>query len=547
MINTRYCSQEGHIYKKAVRICTFNACPLQNKWVCEDCSFQLIHLHKQSNQDHIMKQDQFLQFIKQQTESILNQATEYTNKSTLAIKKVDQLIQNFTIFKDKLKNDQIVIQQQYNVREIQNITNIARNNYYLLESQQIQKIININNYHIQRNYQSSEHIFLQLIDQFKDLQQLLIINKEEEIKKMEQENKIIISYLTQNDKIIVSDFDPKSNRNWPLNYRQFELRGPKQDQIKYFYPRGWKGFALNVKGKYDGGNDDWLERNSNPNQWHIMYYMTNSGLFKQFDIRKQQMVGAGLYFSNHIEVLERKSQPIKIGDSLYHQVFQMRVRPSSLQQIQKDSDMQAKIGNPDWDNDHFLITKFEDVRPYRLLFKKVGKDIQGQYDQKLDQQGGIYYNNKQIVPLNKQFQKQHTRPIRSNRCQVTIKLKLFEYIILQSEDLLLFSKGNLTNITTENINTERKQVSYRWKEVLINKLARNINLTEKLVIFKLSQIDQFHQNQRNILKYLNYPVINLRNLSKNKVNQSSEFHNDYDQKQQQIGDIGLQVCKESKG
>ena len=35
--------------------------------------------------------------------------------------------------------------------------------------------------------------------------------------------------------------------------------------MKYFYPRGWTGYALKVQGKYDDGNDDWLLSNSNSN------------------------------------------------------------------------------------------------------------------------------------------------------------------------------------------------------------------------------------------------------------------------------------------
>lgn len=46
--------------------------------------------------------------------------------------------------------------------------------------------------------------------------------------------------------------------------------------MKYFYPKGWKGYALKVKGKFDEGNDDWLHMDSNSNQWHIMFHGTDN-------------------------------------------------------------------------------------------------------------------------------------------------------------------------------------------------------------------------------------------------------------------------------
>lgn len=54
------------------------------------------------------------------------------------------------------------------------------------------------------------------------------------------------------------DFDPRYNIEWGIDHKEYELRGPKHDRLKYFFARGWKGYALNVKGKYNRGNDDWL-------------------------------------------------------------------------------------------------------------------------------------------------------------------------------------------------------------------------------------------------------------------------------------------------
>ena len=43
-------------------------------------------------------------------------------------------------------------------------------------------------------------------------------------------------------------------------------------------PQGWKGFGLKVKGKYDGGNDDWIACNGNSNEWAVAYHGTGTGL-----------------------------------------------------------------------------------------------------------------------------------------------------------------------------------------------------------------------------------------------------------------------------
>ena len=44
-----------------------------------------------------------------------------------------------------------------------------------------------------------------------------------------------------------------------------------------------------------------------------------------------------------------------------------------MHQVKKVSDIIGKIGNPDWDNDYFVVNKPEDIRPYRILLKKENK------------------------------------------------------------------------------------------------------------------------------------------------------------------------------
>ncbi|KAM3144836.1 hypothetical protein pb186bvf_003145 [Paramecium bursaria] len=212
-------------------------------------------------------------------------------------------------------------------------------------------------------------------------------NSINEIYRIYHYSELVLHKYFQDIQLSADDFDPQYNMQWKQNHPEFELRGPQQDQIKYFFPRGWKGYALKVKGKYDEGNDDWILMNNNPNQWHIMYHGTNQQFvgriveqgFKvgerqkyhdTIDIRLNQIVGDGIYFSNHIEVAELYADPIQIGDYNYRVVFQSRVRPLSLKQIYKVSQIIQKQGELDWDNDYFVVNKPEDIRPYRILLKK---------------------------------------------------------------------------------------------------------------------------------------------------------------------------------
>jgi len=75
----------------------------------------------------------------------------------------------------------------------------------------------------------------------------------------------------------VNDFDAKHNMTWEIfNYGTTENRGAKDKPQPYFFPIGWKGFALNVSGKY-GENDNWLKMDGNKEEWYVMFHGTNFG------------------------------------------------------------------------------------------------------------------------------------------------------------------------------------------------------------------------------------------------------------------------------
>ena len=54
------------------------------------------------------------------------------------------------------------------------------------------------------------------------------------------------------------------------NRKNWDNHG-KRGGFDYYPPYGWIGIGLNVKGKYDNGNNDWIS-NGNKNEWAIAYH-----------------------------------------------------------------------------------------------------------------------------------------------------------------------------------------------------------------------------------------------------------------------------------
>ncbi len=50
-------------------------------------------------------------------------------------------------------------------------------------------------------------------------------------------------------------------------------RGPASDPETYYQPPNtWYRIGLNVLGKYDNGNNDWLSMNNIPGEWYVAYH-----------------------------------------------------------------------------------------------------------------------------------------------------------------------------------------------------------------------------------------------------------------------------------
>ena len=159
--------------------------------------------------------------------------------------------------------------------------------------------------------------------------------------------------------------------------------GGKRGGYPYTPPQGWKGFGLKAKGKYDGGNDDWIACNGNSNEWAVAYHGTGTGLgmtleqathnivvggFKpggrqayQYDDDANhpgQKVGKGVYCSPNPKVMDSYAKKTKNNGKTYKMGFMMRVKPDKIRYSNSMKDYWVLDGTT------------EQIRPYRILIKE---------------------------------------------------------------------------------------------------------------------------------------------------------------------------------
>ena len=156
-------------------------------------------------------------------------------------------------------------------------------------------------------------------------------------------------------------------------------------KFPYNPPIGWKGFGLNVSGKYDNGNDDWLKMDGNLNEWAVAYHgiginknnveqITNliftggfkagprQGLENDDDIYHfGQKVGKGVFCSPNIKYAESYAglSNTVINGKRYKMAFMLRVNPTKIRCSRRLPE--------EW----VLDGTTNEMRPYRLLLKEV--------------------------------------------------------------------------------------------------------------------------------------------------------------------------------
>ena len=155
--------------------------------------------------------------------------------------------------------------------------------------------------------------------------------------------------------------------------------GGKRGGFDYNPPLVWKGIGLNVLGKYDNGNNDWLNNNGNNNEWAVAYHSTNAKVLKfilegGFRIGPGQnckdyddiyhpghKVGVGVYVTPDSKTMEEfaKNNVININGKKYLIALMLRVKPD-------------KIRCPSGYQNFWIVNASPDeIRPYRILLKEI--------------------------------------------------------------------------------------------------------------------------------------------------------------------------------
>ena len=183
----------------------------------------------------------------------------------------------------------------------------------------------------------------------------------------------------------ISDTDlfDGNGHNLMGNWAQGENRGGRV----YNPPKGWIGFGLNVLGKYDNGNNDWLACNGREGEWCVAYHgacvRNTSDEIKQIikPILEKNLrpgagqgykdaddanhpghkVGVGVYCSPNPSNMDGYAGIIEVNGYRYKVAFMLRVKPDKIRYSNSRADYWVLNGG---DGD------FSEIRPYRFLIKK---------------------------------------------------------------------------------------------------------------------------------------------------------------------------------
>ena len=172
-------------------------------------------------------------------------------------------------------------------------------------------------------------------------------------------------------------FDCRANVDWR---QQTDTIKHTRGGLPYTEPNGFYGFAVNVLGKYDNGDNRWMKADGSPGEWAIAYHGTKVSGFPQI-LQKGFIAGGGQACAGSKCVKTGKTVGVGVycTPGLYtaswyggsghtfegHQivfVMQCRVRPSAIKHVSDcatDPDAFWVVNNP------------KDIRPYRVLITKM--------------------------------------------------------------------------------------------------------------------------------------------------------------------------------
>ena len=182
--------------------------------------------------------------------------------------------------------------------------------------------------------------------------------------------------ILQIESDLLSEYGHNFNGVWGDN----EKRGGRD----YIPPRGWVAYGLNVLGKYDNGNNDWLACNGRPGEWCVAYHGLANGQSSD-NVKKvialvlhnnlkpgagqackgynndnpNSKVRVGVYCSPNPIVIDGYAGQMQVNGHSYSIAFMLRVKPDKIRYANEQKDYWVLNGN------------FDEIRPYILLIKKM--------------------------------------------------------------------------------------------------------------------------------------------------------------------------------
>ncbi|KAL4455862.1 hypothetical protein ABPG74_003272 [Tetrahymena malaccensis] len=191
--------------------------------------------------------------------------------------------------------------------------------------------------------------------------------------------------LLQNSKLSVDMFSPQFNQEWGENFRdQHTIRGQLQfyNQTQpvdhqYYFPVGYKGYALNVD-RY-GDDLSWISMNADSKTWIVLFHGTQEkaieGIVKDklapgirnlyggsmcriTNTKIKEGGYANVYLTNDSSIAEQYAKVSSMYDGKQFLIlFQCRVNPQGVK-------------SPKAEENFYTVEDNLNIRPYRILLKE---------------------------------------------------------------------------------------------------------------------------------------------------------------------------------
>ncbi|KAL4499918.1 hypothetical protein ABPG72_015267 [Tetrahymena utriculariae] len=235
---------------------------------------------------------------------------------------------------------------------------------------------------------------------------------------------LIVHNLLEHATLEPENCDPNFNNDWSkepegkISYRggiSFRNKGFKQQH--YIYPKGWKGYGLNISKYQDKewiGFENGKQTLNSTGQWIVLYHGTSiqgvEGITKEgfkfgqnhkFAGAKCRITGKIIdksskcvYLTDDANVAGNYSTPFQLNEKIYKMVFQCRVNPKVVR-------------SPKDQPDYYIVEERsqpqQNIRPYRILLKKLDEQESKKHIEDLAK---IHQNLKDLNEAQFEYQKQ---------------------------------------------------------------------------------------------------------------------------------------------